>query len=77
MQCFTPTPYVGGRDYAHMNVTTITRFVQNYTVGVCLHYVASTMHVAILWPYSQALLFYSFAELYTENLAFQCVTLQS
>ena len=48
----------GERYYAraHMNVTTITRFVQNYTVGsayiVCC--VASIMHVAILWPYSQA-----------------------
>ena len=36
LQCFTLTRYVSGRDYAHMNVMTITRFVQNYTGG-CLH----------------------------------------
>ena len=47
-------------------LTTITRFVQNYTVGVCLHCVASTMHVAILWPYSQALF-----------TALQCITLKT
>ncbi len=29
LQRFTPTRYVSGRGYAHMNVTTITRFVQN------------------------------------------------
>ena len=51
---------------AHMNVRTITRFVQNYTVGVSLHCVASTMHVAILWPYSQALF-----------TALQCYTLKT
>ena len=51
---------------AHINVTTITRFVQNYTVGVCLHCVASTMHVAILGPYSQAL-----------STALQCYTLKT
>ena len=51
---------------AHMNVTTITLFVQNYTVEVCLYYMASTMHVAILWPYSQALF-----------TALQCYTLKT
>ena len=40
---------------AHMSVTTITWFVQNHTVGAYLYYVACTVHVAILWPYSQAL----------------------
>ena len=34
LQRFTPTRYVNGRGYAHMNVTTVTPFVQNYTVGV-------------------------------------------
>ena len=51
---------------AHINVTIITRFVQIYTVGVCLHCVASTMYIAILWPYSQALL-----------TALQCYTLKT
>ena len=42
LQLFTPTRYVSGRSYAHMNVMTITRFVQNYTGGGGAAY--------IVWP---------------------------
>ena len=71
---------------ARINVITITQYVQNFSMDACLHCVdllcmyytvccfpGHTPNFAVLYTES---LFFSVV-LYTEKLAFQCVTLQS